>query len=1374
MELLCVLAEKVIEFTLQPIGRQLGYLISYHSNVKKLKDEFKELQNDIEAVQHLVDDAQRQGEDIEVKVQEWFSRVNEITELVDKFYGEETHANTNCSFKSCPNLWLRHQISRKAKKMTLEVAEVKEKGRFDRVSFYKPPDLVGVPYTSSSTADEGMESRISIMSQVLEALADPNVDMVGLCGLPGVGKTTLAKEVATKAKEQKLFDKVVWVTIAQNPDLKGIQTQIADNVGMKLDVESVHARASYLNQRLKNEKNLLVVLDDLWERLDLHQVGIPFENDENNKCFKCTILLTSRNEDLLYNQMNCKRNVKMDVMSEEESLNLFKENAELSDDSNHIDLLPMAVQVVQQCGGLPLAIVAVARSLKNKRKLSEWRCALNQLKRPLRRNMTGIKEVDSSLMFSYDHLDTELQSIFLLSAMLSHDPLIIDLLMYSMGLSLLQDVHSMKDAQDAMDVLVSKLKASSLLLDSFSNDRFTMHDVFREFSLSVASKEQHCLVVSFPMLETLDLESINFRISSIWDDHLPNNSFGNLKTLIVKSCGFLVKLVPLHVLISLSNLEELEVNDCWLLEMVFDFDDLNSYKKTQGSWIVPLKKINLFGLPRLMHVWSNDPQEIFSFQRLRQVKAVDCQSLKSMFPGSVAKGMFHLQELELYNCGIDVIVAKAQVSESGAPTFIFHKLNKLQLWHLPNMKNVYVDRHTIEWPSLQSLCIRDCDELEVIPNLKMMSLDGQRLADMLWNDQLGFAATFFNLKELTVCDSGFFTEIFLKPLRDDCFQMDLILPNLESLYISNCDNLIKFGPSFISFKNLTNIDVGFCKRLTSLLTSSTATSLVQLTRLRIYLCNKIEEIIAKEGDDDVENEIINFKKLRSLELEDLPSLKSFCSHNYAFMFPSLDKVTIRGCYRLSMFCPRDIHAPLLKGVDLGEEREELWVTNLNKTIQLLFLPEVVYLKLYPEMKNLWVEKLPHHKPFSKLEMLTVDNCDFLREYVIPAHLVKCLSNLIELEVRNCHSIKTIFDVKGMELDKEALTSLPNICLGRLELYRLPNLKCVWTEEHDGINCFQNLQELYVGECENLRNIFVASTAKGLAQLDKLEIESCELLEVIPRLEGLTLNQKDATMIRDGQFQADLFDKVKTLSLKGFVDESVSFPYSFLERFPYLKQLRVEHSCFEEILPSEAQIVNHMGKIAPFKKLHVGYLDQLKTIWNDDSQLQPIHQDLESLQVESCGSLIKLTPSFASLKNLKSLKVSGCHQLIYLLTSSTAKSLVNLRSLVITDCERIEEIVTNESEDVEATFTFDDLNVLVLTGLRSLTSFSSQNHHTFEFPYLQYVTISGCHQMKIFCPGVVETPILSRVEIGEDESSLKGDLNKTIELSLLWKDATTNM
>lgn len=165
-----------------------------------------------------------------------------------------------------------------------------------------------------------------------------------------------------------------------------------------------------------------------------------------------------------------------------------------------------------------------------------------------------------------------------------------------------------------------------------------------------------------------------------------------------------------------------------------------------------------------------------------------------------------------------------------------------------------------------------------------------------------------------------------------------ILRRFEFLDVAFCDDLINLGPSFISLQNLTDICVYSCKELINLLTSSTARGLVQLSRLRVTYCEQIEEIITSPRVD-IENVIV-FKRLRHLELQYLPSLKSFCSHHYTFLFPSLEKVIIIECRRLSMFCPGVlIYTPLLRGLEVATNKI-LWEINLDKTIRLCYAQQV--------------------------------------------------------------------------------------------------------------------------------------------------------------------------------------------------------------------------------------------------------------------------------------------------------------------------------------------------------------------------------------------------------------------------------------------------
>ena len=95
----------------------------------------------------------------------------------------------------------------------------------------------------------------------------------------------------------------------------------------------------------------------------------------------------------------------------------------------HPDLQSLAMEVAKKCAGLPLAIVTVARALKNKN-LSQWKNALRELKRPSPRNFAGVQEdVYAAIELSYNHLESkELKSTFLLCSRMGYNASTRDLL----------------------------------------------------------------------------------------------------------------------------------------------------------------------------------------------------------------------------------------------------------------------------------------------------------------------------------------------------------------------------------------------------------------------------------------------------------------------------------------------------------------------------------------------------------------------------------------------------------------------------------------------------------------------------------------------------------------------------------------------------------------------------------------------------------------------------------------------------------------------------------------------------------------------------------------------------------------------------------
>lgn len=163
-----------------------------------------------------------------------------------------------------------------------------------------------------------------------------------------------------------------------------------------------------------------------------------------------------------------------------------------------------------------------------------------------------------------------------------------------------------------------------------------------------------------------------------------------------------------------------------------------------------------------------------------------------------------------------------------------------------------------------------------------------------------------------------------------------VFHNLKTLEISECCNLEKFVPSWVSFQNLTTMEVSKCDGLITLLTFSTAKSLVNLKRMQVIDCKMIEEIIHVR--DEVKKGCIIFSQLEYLRLTCLPSFTSFCLENYRLKFPSLEQVIVKECPKMEIFSRGDLITPKLKRLQLTElqDIEERWEGSLNSTIQKLF------------------------------------------------------------------------------------------------------------------------------------------------------------------------------------------------------------------------------------------------------------------------------------------------------------------------------------------------------------------------------------------------------------------------------------------------------
>ncbi|KAL5758677.1 hypothetical protein ACOSP7_021288 [Xanthoceras sorbifolium] len=943
------MAEAVISVATEQAARplvdsvitQLGYIWNYKTNFDNLDKQLQKLHSRREMVKHSVDEATRNGEEIEQHVVNWLDSVEKINAEATEIIEENNRANMRCFKSWCPDLKKRYQHSKKAAVKADDVSELERQGDFHRISYRSIPKETWHP---SSKLYEDFESRRSTVDDILNQLRLPNVNIVGVHGMGGVGKTTLAREVGKQAEEQMLFDVVVFVEISEKPEIKKIQEAIADKLGLECRESSESGRARKLCERLKQEIKVLLILDNIWKGLDLETVGIPFGNDHPG----CKLLLTARSIGVLSNDMNSLQNFSVGGLSEEEAWDLFKKVAGACIEQHNLQSL--AFDVAERCGGLPIAIVTIAKALKDKQEHA-WRNALRELQRPSSENLVGsvAAEAYSCIRLSYNHLETdELKSMFLLcSAMgFTSDASIEDLLRYGMGLRLFKTVYTMEEARDKVNTLVQKLKESSLLLDNPDDNCFSIHDVVRDVGRAIASKDHNEITV------------IDDVIPWEWKDKI-----------MIKNCTS----ISLYGIIELPNKEL----DCPLLEFLY-------MESGTGSSKIPDKFFR--GMPnlRVLHLMGMElsplPSSLVCLVNLRAL-CLNCSSISDI---SFIEDMKDLEILVL-SCEIEQLLKEIgeltelrvlDLSQCYAlqiiPPSTISRLIKLEELYMPyefNQWQVEGDDSGGSNVSLEELkdlshlttlriCIQDAKfvpkglfsqklqryeiligvdpgshfgrhkssrflALEYDDNISLEDVVGKQLNGIeelhLIHGKQASIEDIFNMKEEVASTSDQERKMLdtLMPLFDGKVEVS----NLKILTFRKI-NVEKMWHNQLSstsscFQNLTDLTISYCSNLKFIFSSSTLTSFVQLQCLEIHNCKVLEEIIKI---DDLGNNV-ELQSLKKLSIEECPEIKAFIfgdkdSGNIICNFPSLEIFIVFGCPKMKIFSSIVASIPMLREMEV--------------------------------------------------------------------------------------------------------------------------------------------------------------------------------------------------------------------------------------------------------------------------------------------------------------------------------------------------------------------------------------------------------------------------------------------------------------------------
>ncbi|TXG55648.1 hypothetical protein EZV62_020904 [Acer yangbiense] len=977
MEVVATIVGKLWDCSFDATCRQFRYLCGYKDSVERLRIKAEKLEHTRERVQGKIDEATANGEIILRDVTNWIQRVDGITKEAEHFREEEDKANKRCLKGLCINPWSLYRFGKEAERKIEAISNLQQEGAgFQSVSRQAPqPRNLLVP---SSALSINFQSRELITRQIMEMLKDENVSIIGICGMGGVGKTTLANEISKQAFKKKLFDFIVMVAVSQTQNYVNIQRDIAKRLGFKLpDDDDVSARAHFLLERIKELKveeepkpepkpkrkaRILIVLDDVWEGIELGTVGIPFASK------RCKIVLTSRIEDVCRGMKA--KTFKVGTLPEEESWGLFRDVAGKVADNP--DINPIAREVADECCCLPLALVTVAAALKNRNKKSVWIDAKQQLKKSAPTTIRGMeRKVFASLKLSYDFLESkEEKSVFLLCCLFPEDfDIPIELLMkYGMGLRFFQEIDTVDEARCRIHALVSILIASFLLIPGNDEQHVKMHDIVRDFAIKLSKDEQMFMVkagiqlLNWPSADTFE----NFTgISLMYNDirEVPDGlEYPKLQALLLQENSSLV--VSNNFFQGMRDVKLLDMSRIQILQGMRDVKllDMSRIQILQLPQS-PVLLANLTTL-RLDYCKFGDMADMSLIGRLTNLEILSlngtdiaeipgnfgqlrtCTSRKTILhvvtggdslAGSLGRIILSNRMPFLNSTSFDIKIgyARDMLIEKSPPgsrilylagikyqeldwAYSLIKItDALQLRGIAGLRNILPDLGNHGFNDLKFLQLVHCGEINYLINTlectpKCIVLNG---LESLLMKHIDLLQRLHSLESFEAHDCFSVVYVFDFESLVIAKEETKFLSSLNHLKLWSLFNMMRIwngDAKLISLCNLKLISVYRCSNLRQVFPPALLQCLVSLEHMEIEGCDRLEEIFGKEEEeeeDHQENKIVSLKidhtatsprlgNLVSIKISGCPKLKNLFASSIAKGLVQLRTLKVVLCSKL--------------------------------------------------------------------------------------------------------------------------------------------------------------------------------------------------------------------------------------------------------------------------------------------------------------------------------------------------------------------------------------------------------------------------------------------------------------------------------------------
>ncbi|XP_009138198.1 LOW QUALITY PROTEIN: probable disease resistance protein At1g61190 [Brassica rapa] len=471
-----------------------GYIGNLKKNLRDLQRETEDLRAIHDVVKNKVAREKVKHRHMLKPVQVWLTRVESFnTRVDDTLSTSPAQLQKLCLCGLCSkNVYLSYNYGRRVFLLLEEVKKLKSEGNFQELTeLTMICEVVERPTRTTVGQEEMLET-------AWERLMEEDVGIMGLHGMGGVGKTTLFKQIHNKfATMSGKFDVVIWIVVSQGASISKLQEDIAQKLRLCDDQwtrKDESDKAAEMHRVLKGTRFVLM-LDDIWEKVDLEAIGVPEPTRENG----CKVAFTTRSKEVC-GRMGDHEPMQVKCLERDQAWELFRIKVGESTLSRDPNIVELARKVAEKCHGLPLALSVIGETMSYKTTVEEWEHANYVLTRSAAEFSDMENKILPILKYSYDNLaDEHIKSCFLYCALFPEDYEIVKESLIECWIceGFVGEYQVLKRAVNkGYELLCTLIRAN--LLTEFGTIKVGMHDVIREMALWIASdlgKQKESFVV---------------------------------------------------------------------------------------------------------------------------------------------------------------------------------------------------------------------------------------------------------------------------------------------------------------------------------------------------------------------------------------------------------------------------------------------------------------------------------------------------------------------------------------------------------------------------------------------------------------------------------------------------------------------------------------------------------------------------------------------------------------------------------------------------------------------------------------------------------------------------------------------------------------